>query len=227
MKKILVIEDDTTAIKILSHTLQSIAELTIKNQIKDGRDSLHREKHDLVLLDINLPDGNGLELMENIRYEKKNMFPPIIILSGDEREATKVQAFNLGADDYIQKPYPVLEMRARVERILRTNNVNPLYITRGPLKLNIQNHTLEIFNEGQHLNEELTAKEYKILKAFMEHPKVVLDRERIIDLVWGQEVHLTDRTIDTHLSAIRKKMGKYGNSIRSIRGVGYQFEIES
>lgn len=226
MKKLLVIEDDPASAKIISTTLCNLGEIEVVDQLKTGKTAYDKNKHDLILLDLNLPDGTGFELLHDFSRVTTNN-TPVIIFSSDEREATKVQAFDLGAHDYIQKPYPLLETRARVERVLRaqTMKANDHLLIMGPITLNTQSHVVEIKSDLGFINEELTTKEFKILKVLMERPNTVLDRQKILELVWGPDVHLTDRTIDTHLAAVRKKLGKAGEMIRSIRGVGYEFEL--
>jgi two-component system alkaline phosphatase synthesis response regulator PhoP len=224
MKKLLVIEDDPTSAKIITSTLYNLGEIEVTDQLKTGKTAFDKNKHDLILLDLNLPDGTGFDLLNEIS-RVTTINTPVIILSADERETTKVQAFDLGAYDYIQKPYPLLETRARVERVLRAQNLkaNNHLLIMGAVTLNTQSHVVEVKSDLGVIIEELTAKEFKILKALMERPNTVLDRQKILHLVWGPEVHLTDRTIDTHLAAVRKKLGKAGEMIRSIRGVGYEF----
>jgi two-component system alkaline phosphatase synthesis response regulator PhoP len=226
MKKLLVIEDDPTSAKIITSTLCNLGEIEVADLLKTGKTAFDQKKHDLILLDLNLPDGTGFELLQELS-RITTMNTPIIILSCNKRETTKVQAFDLGAYDYIQKPYPLLETRARVQRVLKAQNVKALdyLLAMGPITLNIQSHVVEVKSDLGVLSEELTAKEFKILKALMERPNTVLDRRKILDLVWGPDVHLTDRTIDTHLAAVRKKLGKAGEMIRSIRGVGYEFGL--
>lgn len=228
MKKILVIEDDATSAKIISSALMNVGQIQVEGHLETGRAAINTIQPDLILLDLNLPDGSGFDLMHDLNT--KNSFSmPIVILSSDEREATKVQAFNLGAHDYIQKPYALLETKARIERVLRTRteDKNSLIISYGPLKLNTLNQVVEVQTPTGIENHELTTKEFKILKILMERPNTVLDRQKILDLVWGPTVHLTDRTIDTHLAAVRKKLGKAGDMIRSVRGVGYEFEVSA
>ena len=160
MKKLLVIEDDLTSIKILSSSLSNVGELTIKNQIEDGYKSLIESRPDLMLLDLSLPDGNGLDLLRKIQTVDYHL--PVIILSGNESENIKVDAFNLGVVDYIQKPYSSLEMRARVERFLKFNFVisDATVIEKGPIKLNIKNHSIQFQVNKEIKTIELTKKEF-------------------------------------------------------------------
>lgn len=226
MKKLLVIEDDPTSAKIIASTVTNLGQVEVTDLLQTGKNAFDKNKHDLILLDLNLPDGTGFEFLQEVS-KMTTSATPVIIFSADERESTKVQAFDLGAHDYIQKPYPLLEARARVERVLRAQNLKDAHhiISLGPIKLNMQSHVVEVQTNLGLTTEELTSKEFKILKALMERPNTVLDRQRILDLVWGPEVHLTDRTIDTHLAAVRKKLGKAGEMIRSVRGVGYEFGL--
>lgn len=227
MKKILVIEDDATSAKIISSTLMSVANIQVVDHLQMGRNAISTIRPDLLLLDLSLPDGSGFDLLHDL-HVKNTLSMPVVILSSDERESTKVQAFDLGVHDYIQKPYALLETKARIERVLRARNgdsPSSLVISYGPLKLNTLTQTIEVQTSAGTESHDLTAKEFKILKTLMERPNTVLDRQKILNLVWGPTVHLTDRTIDTHLAAVRKKLGKAGEMIRAVRGVGYEFEV--
>ncbi len=184
------------------------------SNIKDFTAALEKIKPDVALLDIMLPDGNGLDVLRMV----KSRYPSVacIMLSALSKEEDKVNGLNLGADDYVAKPFSVLELTARVNAALRRKKKTDA-VTIGNLTLNCD--TMEVTLNGERL--ELNKKEFELLKYFMQHPGKVLSREVILLEVWGYEQGET-RTLDNHISRLRK-LGI--TNLETVFGVGYRLSV--
>lgn len=179
---------------------------------------LTRCKPKLILLDIMLPGTDGLELLKIIR---KTSQIPVIMATAKGTEYDKVTGLDAGADDYLVKPFSMIEMVSRVRAVLR--RVSPLsdsVLTCGKLIMNTAEHTIVL---DQKLLE-LTLKEYELLRLFLEHPGQVFSREQLLEKIWGTEYFGETRTVDVHIGTLRSKLGDQGNVIRTVRGVGYRLE---
>jgi len=181
---------------------------------------LDSEYPDLLVLDLMLPDIDGLEVCKYIRNEKKADFP-IIMLTAKDDEFDKVLGLELGADDYVTKPFSVRELLARIKAILRRSNDTSdtsIINIENILKIDLQKY--EVF-----VNEEpivLTATEFKLLRIFAEKQGHVYSRERLLSKLWGDDKLVINRTIDVHVKNLREKLGEAGKYIINIRGVGYK-----
>lgn len=232
MKQVLLIEDDQTIALTSQSLLKPVCQLTHTISLKESYEIIQKINYDMILLDLGLPDGDGFSFVEKLNNQNVKNYIPIVIISADENEATKVKAFEMGAFDYIQKPFSLLEMKARISSHLNRNEKNRfdsntnIIDLNNKIKLNSKNHQLQIFCNNELKSFELTNKEFYILRTFLENPNKILDRSEIMNNVWGGDFHLTDRTIDTHISAIRKKLGQYSRCIKAVRGIGYQFITE-
>lgn len=184
------------------------------SNIKDFTAALEKIQPDVALLDIMLPDGNGLDVLRMV----KSRYPSVacIMLSALSKEEDKVNGLNLGADDYVAKPFSVLELTARVNAALRRKKKTDA-VTIGNLTLNCD--TMEVTLNGERL--ELNKKEFELLKYFMQHPGKVLSREVILLEVWGYEQRET-RTLDNHISRLRK-LGI--TNLETVFGVGYRLSV--
>lgn len=179
------------------------------------------EKHvpDLILLDIMLPGDDGLTVLKKIRSDAVFAKIPVIIISAKTTEFDRVKGLDLGADDYICKPFSVMEMISRVKarlRVIHDGYSNELSFL--GIKLSDKTRTVTV----DQIPLELTYKEYELLKMFMENPQIVLQRDHILDRIWGHDS--TGRTLDVHIRTLRSKLGKYGKCITTVRGVGYKFD---
>lgn len=179
------------------------------------------EAYDLVILDVMLPGKDGYDVCREVRQQKPDL--PIIMLTSRSHEAEKVLGLELGADDYVTKPFSPLELRARIKALLRRSAVKESTQYRfGNFILDLERFELK---EGERIIE-LTALEFKLLGALIRNTGHVLNRDQILDLVWGSNAVLTDRVIDTHIANLRKKLESSGSQhISSIRGIGYRFDI--
>ncbi|MBM7865632.1 response regulator [Heliobacterium gestii] len=226
MDKILVADDDKDVVDRIAEYLQE--EGFGVSKVFDGMDALkkiQREAFDLVILNVALPTVDGVEICRQIRSATKG---PIILVSEKNKEIEKVLGFELGADDYVTKPFGVFEFVARVKAHLRResrhygasgNGQDGSHLfQKGDLVINI--NAYEVLVEQKPV--VMTTKEFQILQYLMKNKKIVLTREQIYSAVWGD--HFSDfNTVTVHIKSIRKKLGNYGSLIKTIWGVGYQF----
>lgn len=188
-----------------------------------------RESFDLILLDVSLPDGNGIKAISTLKesFPLKNI--PIVILSADGDVLSKVAAFGLGADDYVQKPPNSSELKARIEARLRgamTDQKDKSQLQVGDLVIDSDRMCVEHMSvkSGKSLIE-LTPSEFKLLKLLCARPGQVFTRDHLIDQVWGISKHITQRTVDAHISHLRKKLIQSSVQIETILSVGYKVEV--
>ncbi|MEG2457465.1 MAG: response regulator transcription factor [Bacilli bacterium] len=175
---------------------------------------------DLIVLDIMMPHMDGFETLENIR---KYCETPVIMLSARKEETDKLKSFGLGVDDYITKPFSPKELMARIKAILkRTKDIEEIF-KYETLELDFIGHTLKIDNK----EINITPKEFELLSYFIQNKKVALSREQLLNKVWSYDFYGDDRTVDTHIKMLRHNLGKYRTLIKTVRGVGYKFEIEN
>lgn len=178
----------------------------------------------LILLDVMLPNEDGISILKKIRSDKKTAEIPVIMETAKETEYDKVVALDLGADDYLTKPFGMMEMVSRVRAVLRRTS-------KEEIKQNLKLNELEI-NTSRHIvyvnkNEVyLTLKEYDLLKVFMENIGRAFTRDQLLSSVWGTEYVGETRTVDVHIGTLRTKLGSAGDYIKTVRGVGYRMEEE-
>jgi len=179
---------------------------------------------DLIILDIMLPDEGGFEVCKYLKREERYMAIPVIILSARTEETDKILGLELGADDYVSKPFSPREIVARVKAVLRRKNIKS-----EEKKIIIDENLLIILDKYQVFIEDkeipLTSTEFKIFKLFATRQGWVFNREQILDYLWGDEKAVLDRTIDVHIKNLREKLGRKGHLIKNVRGVGYKLEL--
>ncbi|MEB1806119.1 MAG: response regulator transcription factor [Bacillaceae bacterium] len=221
-KTILVVDDEKELVELVSSYLIKESYHVLKAH--DGAEIfpiLKREKVDLIVLDVMMPTMDGYTACEKIR-EKWTM--PIIMLTAKGGEMDRVQGLKIGADDYVVKPFSPKELVARIEAQLRRIELTTKKasaIRFGGLEIDTEGRTVMADEQ----NVTLTRKEYDLLLYLVEHEKMVFSREQIHDFVWGMDYEKgTFRTVDTHIKTLRIKLGKYGNWLKTVWGVGYKFE---
>lgn len=183
---------------------------------------LEREKPSLILLDLMLPDTDGLEVCRHIRKSEALAGIPVIMLTARGDEADKVVGLELGADDYVTKPFSVKELVARIHAVLRrpAGGEAARRIVVGALVIDLDK--FEVTADGAKV--ELTATEFRILQLLASRPGRVFTRDQVLDFLWGQEKAVIDRTVDVHIRNLREKLGESATLIKNIRGVGYKIE---
>ena len=170
-----------------------------------------------------LPDGSGLELCKKIKSNPKTEYVPVLILTAKDDEVDKVVGFELGADDYVTKPFSVRELILRIKAVLKRGQVKKeiVEVVRqfGDLKIDIESHEVYVDNN----KIDLTALEFKLLNKLVDTRGRVQSRDHLLAEVWGYSSEVTTRTVDTHIKRLRNKLGTMGKYVQTIRGVGYKF----
>ena len=184
--------------------------------------ALEGETPGLILLDVMLPGEDGVTILQRLRADERYRDIPVIMATARGTEFDKVQSLDLGADDYITKPFGMMEMVSRVKAVLR--RIQPrqsaALLKLGGLTLDENQHTVAI--DGQRV--VLTFKEYELLRLFLSHPGMAFSRDQLLQTVWNTDYAVETRTVDMHIRTLRQKLGAYGSCIETIRGVGYRLE---
>lgn len=220
---IYIVEDDKNIQEIESFALKNSGyEVRGFEYAKDFYAALDEQIPDLVLLDIMLPDEDGLQILKKLRLNHKTVLVPVIMVTAKTTELDKVKGLDLGADDYLSKPFGVMELISRVKALLRRTQsaAEETKICHGEIRMDNDKHAVFVGNEPC----ELTFKEYELLKYLMINAGIVLSRDKIMDQVWGFEYEGESRTVDMHIKTLRQKLGAAGSCIKTIRNVGYMIE---
>jgi DNA-binding response OmpR family regulator len=224
-RKVLLVEDAEEYQLIVSRALANAdIDLSIATSLAEAHQIAKDfgSQIDLAILDLVLPDGDGLAVLEDLRIYGFNS--PVFFLSSEAKLDAKLTAFNLGADDYIVKPINPLELRARVEmRLKKKNSRLPETIVRGELTIEPMLLRGSRLVNNRPADLQLTAKEFKILTFLLQNEGQVFSRSQVVEAVWGSGVHVLDRTVDSHIHGLRKKMGPISPYIECIPSAGYRF----
>lgn len=226
MPKLLVVEDSPEFQLMIKSALGRGLQLEVCSSLNEARQKVHSDSFDLILLDVVLPDGSGFEFCSELQNGERTQSVPVIFLSGQQTVKDKVLGLTLGAEDYVTKPFDPTELKARVDSKLRKNQIkaqDETTIERGPLKMNLPNYSAIMSVSGKDTKLDLTPIEYKILYRLAKNPGYILTRQQLIDAVWGVGAYIEDRSVDKHISSLRKKLGDFSNHIRTVSGLGYQF----
>jgi len=221
--RVLVVDDEPDLLELVRfHLTQAGFEVETVRDGRQGLEAIRRRRPSLVVLDWMLPDLSGTEVCRQVRSDPALRDLPILLLTAKAEEVDRVVGFELGADDYVTKPFSPRELALRVQAILRRSSGEQApsdVLERGPISLDTERHRCTV--GGAEVT--LTAKEFRLLEALMSRPGRVLSRQRLLDEVWGSDITVTERTIDTHLKRLREKLGPAGDQIETVRGVGYRF----
>ncbi len=224
MHNILLVEDSKEVYQMVSQAVGSLVELTWAATVGEATQKLAAQSYSLVLLDVELPDGNGIELCTKIQTAHPTT--PVFFLTSHSELSEKVLGFSAGADDYITKPFAPLELRARLESRLRKidqNKHNADRLKWKELEINKSRQEVSILNGEKMQRIDLTALEFKLLMYFATKPGNVIPRDQILNDIWGEDIHVYHRSVDTHVSKLRKKLGPMAHVIESVHGAGYKF----
>ncbi|MET0690888.1 MAG: response regulator transcription factor [Candidatus Binatia bacterium] len=228
-QKILIVEDEPDIRKLVNYNLaQERFKVLEAEDGEQGLKIVERDKPDLVILDLMLPGLSGMELCKILRERSETERLPVLMLTAKAGEADRVVGLEMGADDYLTKPFSPRELVARVRAILRRmENLKPAEplpaYDKGSLKIDFS--TYEVFARGK--NIRLTLKEFELLRFLVQNPNRVLSRDQLLDRVWGGETYVTPRTVDVHIRRLRKAIEKDDSKPRwilTLRGVGYKFD---
>lgn len=223
---IFIVEDDTNIREIESFALKNSGYLT--EDFEDARTfytALEKRLPDLILLDIMLPDEDGLSIVEKLRHNFRTSRIPIILVTAKTSELDKVKGLDIGADDYLTKPFGVMELISRVKALLRRSSslVNESVQTCGAIQLDSDKRQVVVDNQMV----ELTFKEFELLKLLMVNAGNVLTRTVLMEKIWGTDFEGESRTLDMHIKTLRHKLGDEGFRIKTIRNVGYQIQNDA
>ena len=222
-QRILVIDDEPDLLELIRFNLVQVGfSVETAETGSEGLRKARRSPPDLIVLDLMLPDLPGTEVCRLLRAEDRLIDTSILMLTAKSEEVDRVVGFELGADDYVTKPFSPRELLLRVKAKLRrtgpTLDVQEV-IEHGALKIDHERHRCWVEN----CPVSLTAKEFRLLSSLMTRPGRVMTRESLLGDVWGSDIAVTTRTIDTHLKRLREKLGSAGDLIETVRGVGYRF----
>ena len=225
MGKILIVDDEPDIVELVKINLEKNGFDVISSYTgREIFDLFKKFSIDLVILDLMLPDIDGLEICKILKSENETKNIPIIMLTAKDTEIDKVLGLELGADDYITKPFSPRELVARVRAVLRrTKRSSDERILTFDNILKIDLKKFEVFVNEKKVN--LTTTEFKLLKALAIRRGEVLSRNELLDYIWGSEKIVIDRTIDVHIKHLREKLGKVGKFIKNVRGVGYKLDL--
>ena len=219
------VEDEQNICELEVYTLQSVG--MEAQGCGSGRELfalLEKQVPELIVLDIMLPDEDGVSILRRLRADKHYANIPVIMATAKGSEFDKVKGLDSGADDYIAKPFGMLEMVARIKAVLRRCNAprpgedESEIIRIGQLEVNQMEHKVSV--NGSEV--VLTLKEYELLRKFLQHPGIVFSRDKLLNDIWGYEFSGETRTVDVHIRTLRQKLGDAGELIETIRGVGYR-----
>ena len=217
------VDDDSTIRDIEVYTLEQTG-FTARG-FADGRsmlEAIKTERPELIILDIMMPDMDGLEVLSRLRSEPEYKNIPVIMATAKGTEMDKIGGLNSGADDYLVKPFGVMEMVARIKAVLRRSVKEEAAdgITVGDIVLIEKEHKVIVGGE----NTDLTNKEFELLKLFMKNPGMVFSRDVLMNEIWGVDYIGETRTVDAHIKTLRHKLGRAGSQIKTVIGVGYRLE---
>ncbi len=227
-EKILIVDDEKDIVKMLDYNLKKEGFRTyISYDGEDGVDLAVRELPAVIILDLMLPGMDGLEVCRTLKQEKKTAHIPIIMLTAKTQEADKVVGLELGADDYVTKPFSVRELIARVKAILRRlgdKEKVPETLAIGDLAVDLSRIQVTV----KHKTVTLTAKEYELLKTLIQAKGRVLSRDYLLDTIWGFDhaVEIQTRTVDVHIRTLRKKLKGEAKRIITVKNYGYRFDTD-
>ncbi|WP_347836227.1 phosphate regulon transcriptional regulator PhoB [uncultured Planktomarina sp.] len=220
--RVLVVEDEPAQLEILAYNLESDGFLV--SRARDGEEALlliREDVPDVIVMDWMMPHLSGIEVCRRLKSNPETRSIPIIILSARSEDEDKVRGLEIGADDYVVKPYSVVELMARVRSQLRRSRPSSLGQDIEFEDLIINSETYKV-TRGQ-IDLKLGPIEFRLLKTFIEKPARVWSREELLDRIWGRDVYVETRTVDVHIGRLRKELSRNGGAdpIRTVRGVGY------
>ena len=217
------VEDDSNIRELVVYTLETTGfQARGFEEGKSFLEALALETPDLILMDIMLPGEDGISLLKRLKNSSKTRDIPVIMVTAKGAEYDKVKGLDLGADDYVTKPFGMMELVSRIKAVLRRSgaakkNAEDIIVS-GSLEINTKKH--EVKADGEVVG--LTLKEYELLKRLMENPNIVMTRDSLLEEIWGYDFDGETRTVDVHIRTLRQKLGKCGERVETVRGVGYR-----
>lgn len=222
---ILLVEDSKEIYRMVNQALAGpLLEVKWVTTVSEAEQVIAKNNYEVILLDIELPDGSGIDLCSKIQLNSPEQ--PIFFLTSHDELSEKVLGFSAGADDYITKPFNPLELKARVEAKLKKLEIikkSAELFKWNEIEINMSSQEVRILEDDGLQLADLTALEFKILTYFANRMGEVIDRESMLDDIWGEDIHVYSRSVDTHVSKLRKKLSSVAHIIESVHGVGYKF----
>ena len=217
------VEDDSNIRELVVYTLETTGfQARGFEEGKSFLEALALETPDLILMDIMLPGEDGISLLKRLKNSSKTRDIPVIMVTAKGAEYDKVKGLDLGADDYVTKPFGMMELVSRIKAVLRRSGAAKKkaedIIVSGNLEINTKKHEVKADREVV----GLTLKEYELLKRLMENPNIVMTRDFLLEEIWGYDFDGETRTVDVHIRTLRQKLGKCGERVETVRGVGYR-----
>ena len=231
--QVLLAEDSPACQLIVRHALdKSEIELTVSPTMAEALAVIDQRGQalSLVILDLNLPDGDGLAILNSLQTDERTLEIPVILLTNKSDLASKVSAFSLGAEDYLIKPIDPIELWIRVKTRLKkiqTRKKHVEHIRRGDLTINMPLMRVSIPDSGGPKDLELTGKEFKILAYLAQNENQIYSRSQLVQAIWGDATHVIERTIDSHICGLRRKLGALAFHVENVQGAGYRFVSKS
>ena len=227
MARVLCIEDEADLAEIVAYYLRQAGhDVTLAATGREGLEAARAKHPELVLLDLMLPDTSGLDVCRALKGDPRTRSIPVVVLTAKGEEVDRIVGFELGADDYVTKPFSVRELVLRVRAILRRSAASEHtteVVVAGPLTVDLGAHRVDV--AGTEI--ELTNLEFRLLVTLIERRSRVQTRAQLLEEVWGLDPETSTRTVDTHVKRLREKLGEAGRFIETVRGVGYRFSTEA
>lgn len=223
-RRVLIVDDEVDLADLLAYNLDAAGyDTRVAHNGRAGIEAAKDFRPDIVVLDVMMPELNGIEVAERLRADSATRDTPILMLTARAEEADEVRGLAAGADDFVAKPFSMKVLEARVEALLRRtadrrNQGEPAVLSCGPISIDTRSHEASV--EGRVL--QLTVTEFRLLAALVSAGGHVLSRPALINRAMGKGVTVTERTIDVHVTSIRKKLGEHASHVRTVRGVGYR-----
>lgn len=218
--KIYCVEDEEEIRNLIIYALTSVGyEVEGFSESAPFWDRIKDNQPDLILLDIMLPGEDGIAILKKLKASEKYENIPVIMSTAKGSEYDKVIGLDLGADDYLTKPFGMMEMISRIKAVLRrSHKTEKVQLKNGPIIMNLDRHQVEV--NGKKIM--LTLKEFDLLKLFLNNIEIVFTRDQLLDQIWGMDYVGESRTVDVHVGTLRTKLGEIGSCIETLRGVGYR-----
>lgn len=227
-KKILVVDDEKDIVDILKYNLERENDFEVLTA-SNGKEALEAAESipDLILLDIMMPELNGFEVCKQLKYNPKTSRIPIIFLTAKENEIDEILGFEIGADDYINKPISPRKVLARIKSVIRRSNNEIENSVKLDENVKFENLEIDSTSHSVKINEKevfFPKKEFQLLHFLISNRGRVYSREILLNQLWGENIYVVDRTVDVHVAKVREKLGEYSDYIETIKGLGYRFK---
>jgi DNA-binding response OmpR family regulator len=226
MARVLLVDDSYDCQLLVKRALEDSVDLVVAPTLEKAKSLLQSQDFDLLLLDVNLPDGDGFGFCSSLLFEKGNHRPRVLFLTGKTEMADKLTGFSVGGDDYLVKPFEPLELRARVQahvRNIRETILAARTVQIGNMRMDLSSHSVDLATRAGKVPIDFTPTEFKLLHYLAKQEGQISSRGQLLAALFDGKVHVVDRTIDAHLSRVRKKLMECTHTIEPVYGVGYRF----